>query len=85
MNAADQSTDSMIVGPDVLAPYDEVQFSVKGAAAATWEVDIADDNIISYSVDNDVLNIVVLTTKAYRKGFDIKYGDLKKHIVIKSL
>lgn len=85
MNAADQSTDSMIVGPDVLAPYDEVQFSVKGAAAATWEVDIADDNIISYSIDNDVLNIVVLTTKAYRKGFDIKYGDLKKHIVIKSL
>ena len=85
MNAADQSTDSMIVGPDVLAPYDEVQFSVKGAAAAAWEVDIADDNIISYSIDNDVLNIVVLTTKAYRKGFDIKYGDLKKHIVIKSL
>ena len=85
MNAADQSTESMIVGPDVLAPYDEVQFSVKDAAAATWEVDIADDNIISYSIDNDVLNIVVLTTKAYRKGFDIKYGDLKKHIVIKSL
>ena len=85
MNAADQSTESMIVGPDVLAPYDEVQFSVKGAAAATWEVDIADDNIISYSIDNDVLNIVVLTTKAYRKGFDIKYGNLKKHIVIKSL
>ena len=85
MNAADQSTDSMIVGPDVLAPYDEVQFSVKDAAAATWEVDIADNNIISYSIDNDVLNIAVLTTKAYRKGFDIKYGDLKKHIVIKSL
>lgn len=85
MNAADQSTESMIVGPDVLAPYDEVQFSVKDTAAATWEVDIADDNIISYSIDNDVLNIVVLTTKAYRKGFDIKYGDLKKHIVIKSL
>ena len=85
MNAADQSTESMIVGPDVLAPYDEVQFSVKGAAAATWEVDITDNNIISYSIDNDVLNIVVLTTKAYRKGFDIKYGDLKKHIVIKSL
>ena len=85
MNAADQSTDSMIVGPDVLAPYDEVQFSVKGAAAATWEVDIVDDNIISYSIDNDVLNIVVLTTKVYRKGFDIKYGDLKKHIIIKSL
>ena len=85
MNAADQSTESMIVGPDVLAPYDEVQFSAKDAAAATWEVDIADNNIISYSIDNDVLNVVVLTTKAYRKGFDIKYGDLKKHIVIKSL
>lgn len=86
MNAADQSTDSEITGPDVLAPYDEVKFSAKGAAAAEWEVNIADNNIISYSIDdNNDLNIVVLTTKAYRKGFDIKYGDLKKHIIIKSL
>lgn len=86
MNAADQSTDSEITGPDVLAPYDEIKFSAKGAAAAEWEISIADNNIISYSIDdNNDLNIVVLTTKAYRKGFDIQYGDLKKHITIKSL
>jgi len=86
MNAADQSIDSEITGPDVLAPYDEIKFSAKGAAAAEWEVSITDNNIISYSIDNNNdLNIVVLTTKAYRKGFDIKYGDLKKHITIKSL
>ena len=87
MNAADQSEDSAIVGPDVLAPYDEVVYSVRAAAAAyQWQVEIEDDGIISWSIDNDNnLKIVVNTTKAYRKGFDIYYGDLQKHIIIKSL
>ena len=40
---------------------------------------------ITYTIDNNNLTINVVTTKAYRKGFNIKFGDLVKHITIKSL
>ena len=86
MEMAAAVEEPMIFGPDVLSPYDEVQYSTNTSAA--WEVLIPEDagEIISYSVDNDNnLKIVVLTTKAYRKGFNIKCGDIQKHIIIKSL
>lgn len=78
-------TSATIIGSDYLSPYDEVEYIAQNASAAEWIVDIADDGIISWTIDNNVLSIKVLTTKAYRKGFNIKYGDLVKHIVIKSL
>ena len=86
MEVAAAVEEPMILGPDVLSPYDEVQYSTNTTAA--WEVLIPEDagEIISYSIDeNNNLNIVVLTTRAYRKGFNIKCGDIQKHIVIKSL
>ena len=86
MEMAAAVEEPMIFGPDVLSPYDEVQYSTNATAA--WEVLIPEDagEIISYSIDeNNNLNIVVLTTRAYRKGFNIKCGDIQKHIVIKSL
>ena len=86
MEAAAAAEEPIITGPDVLSPYDEVTYSTNTTAA--WEVLIPEDagDIISYSVDeNHKLNIVVLTTRAYRKGFNIKCGNIQKHIVIKSL
>lgn len=80
-----------ITGPDILSPYDEVSYSVSEGAEGAWSVTTAGDknieDLISWSVSqNNTLNVTVLTTKAYRKGFDIKYGQYKsKHITIKSL
>jgi hypothetical protein len=85
MNATDTAAEARIIGSDVLSPYDERDYVVENAGTAEWVVTIDDDNIIDWSVDNNVLHIIVKTTKAYRKGFQIAYGDLVKHITIKSL
>ena len=81
-----QNSATQINGSDVLSPFDERTYSIDNAVADLWSVEIADENIISWTIDaNNNLKITVLTGKAYRKGFDIKYGDLVKHITIKSL
>ena len=86
MDAREQATDATITGPDVLSPYDEVVYTTNSEMmGAEWSVSIADEGIISYSVVDNKLKIVVNTTKAYRQGFTIQYGDLKKKITIKSL
>ena len=86
MDAREQATDATITGPDVLSPYDEVVYTTNSEmVGAEWSVSIADEGIISYSVVDNKLKIVVNTTKAYRQGFTIQYGDLKKKITIKSL
>lgn len=87
MEAREQVEELTISGPDTLSPYDEVVYSVNRPLVGTnWAVTIEDEGIITYFVDdNNNLKIVVNTTKAYRKGFTIQYGDVKKKIVIKSL
>ena len=92
LKAEQESLESKILGPDTIAPYDEgIEYEAINAAAAAWEVSLSADaagnisDYISYTIDNNKLVINVVTTKAYRKGFNIKYGDLVKHITIRSL
>ena len=74
-----------MLGPDVLAPWDSGIYYVENAAPAEWEV-TAPAGLIEFSIDSDnKLHIDVIYGKSYKAGFDIKYGDLTKHIVIKSL
>ena len=90
MNQEQETADAVILGPDTLAPYDEnIQYKAVNSAAAAWQISTLDgtdiNNYISYTTDENILRINVVTSKAYKKGFNIKYGDLIKHIVIKSL
>jgi hypothetical protein len=92
MQAEAASVESTIIGPDVLSPYDENIVYKAINADGAWEVSLTSaaagsiDDYISYSIDdNNNLIINVTTTKAYRKGFNIIYGDLIKHVTIKSL
>lgn len=79
----------VIEGPEYLSPYDEYTYTTNSSmVGVNWEVLIpeGDENIISYSIDDEGgLHIIVETTKAYKKGFVIKYGDLIKRIIIESL
>lgn len=85
-----QSAEAAIIGPDTLAPYDtKIQYkAVNVEDGSTWEVVAVpggDLSAISYYTQDNSLFINVETSKSYKKGFNIKYGDLTKHIVIKSL
>ena len=85
-----QSAEAAIIGPDTLAPYDtKIQYkAVNVQDGSTWEVVAVpggDLSAISYYTQDNSLFINVETSKSYKKGFNIKYGDLTKHIVIKSL
>lgn len=74
-----------IIGPDTLSPYDNVVYTGL-PEGREWTVEAPAQGLIDYSIDDEnKLHIEVLTTKAYRKGFDICYGDSKRHITIKSL
>lgn len=91
-NQEQETVESVILGPDVVSPYDEgIIYEAKNAAAADWEVSLTEDaagqlsDYVSYTIDGNKLTLSVVTTKAYRKGFNIKYGNLVKHITIKSL
>ena len=91
-NEKQATIESVILGPDVVSPYDEnIVYEVKNAAVADWEVSLTEgaagqlSDYVSYTIDGNKLTLSVVTTKAYRKGFNIKYGDLVKHITIKSL
>lgn len=91
MKKETESVESSIIGPDTLSPYDEGIVYQAINAEGSWEVSLMPDaagnigDYITYTIDNNNLTINVVTTKAYRKGFNIKFGDLVKHITIKSL
>lgn len=80
-----------IIGPDTLAPYDEMTYTVDGDITGEWSLvasgDVFIDSLIEYTVDpsNKAIKITVVTTRSYRKGFDLKYGDLSKHITISTI
>lgn len=73
-------------GPDVLAPYDTATYSVVGAPAAAWILksggSVPIDELVSYTIDGNNLNLEVIYTKTYRKGFDIINGDNSIHVSI---
>lgn len=93
MKQEQQTQDAVIIGPDVLSPYDRnIKYVVKNAADGAWKLQLTAaaagetlNKYISYTIDGDTLVINVETSKSYKKGFDIKYGDITKHITIKSL
>ena len=82
-----------LLGPDSVAPYDVAIYKVENAASGSWSVAAAAnstkplEDLVSYSVDNETneLTVKVISGKSYKPGFDISYGELTKHVVIKSL
>ena len=87
-----QSTNAAIVGSSVLSPYDtDIKYSILNSpAGAAWSVtssgSAAIQDLVSYTIDsNNNLIITVVTSKAYKPGFDITYGSIKKHVTIKTL
>ena len=81
-----------LIGPDVVAPYDVTRYRVENVASGTWTVAAAAgsktiDQLVRSSVDPETneLIIEVISGKSYKPGFDISYGDLTKHVIIKSL
>lgn len=82
-----------ILGPDTVAPYDIATYKVENIQDGSWTVATAADStknineLVSYSIDNETneLKINVISGKSYKPGFDISYGNITKHIVIKSL
>lgn len=79
-----------ILGAEYLSPYDVFVYRVPDGAVGAWDVQPVGDarleDLLKYEILSDnSLQITILTTKAYKKGFYISYGDLKKHIYIKSL
>lgn len=88
----EQTTEPTIIGSDTLSPFDEnIKYTVLNGGAGAWSVILPTSaaaklqDLISYSIDGDNLYITVKTTKSYRSGFDIKYGNATKHVTIKSL
>jgi len=82
----------MIIGPDALAPYDIGIYTVENAEQGSWSVAAVANStksieeLISYTIDDmNRLHINVIYGKSFKAGFDISYGDLTQHIVIKSL
>ena len=82
-----------LIGPDVVAPYDIARYKVENAESGSWVVAAAANStkpitdLVRYSIDSTTNELVleVIYGKSYKSGFDISYGDLQKHIVIKSL
>ena len=85
-------SEAVIIGPSEVAPYDLGIYTIENASEGQWEVAAsanstkAIDELVKYNIDDDnKLHIEVVIGKSYKTGFDIKYGDLIKHVVIKSL
>lgn len=83
----DQTIDSTayIQGPGTLYPFDINTYTIKNLniEAGAWSVsDPSIAKIIKISQDNLTATIEVITGRSNLKGFDIKYGDLLKHITI---
>lgn len=74
-----------IEGPEVLAPYDEVIYSVPIDTEGSWSLSAKDGLVEMQNVNDFATKIKVITTKVYRKGFDLKFGNLSKHIIIKTV
>ena len=83
---------STIIGPDVVAPFDFATFTIENPVdGESWSVESVENSskplseLIRYSIEDNKLKIEVIASKSFKQGFNIKYGDLIKHIIIKSL
>lgn len=81
-----------IQGPSVVAPYDSAVYFAENAAAAQWSVEAIENSsklitdLVTYSIDEqNQLHLDVVSGKTFKAGFDIKYGDLIKHVTIESV
>lgn len=89
--AAAEEKEPTIIGSSTLSPYDKnVKYRIKNSSGGAWSVSTPSgapaDDIVSYTIDdNNNLYISVITNKAYEPGIDICYGEVKKHINIKTL
>jgi len=79
-----------ILGADYLSPYDVFVYKAPSGIEGEWSLNAVGDadlaDLIKYEILSDnSLKVTVVTTKAYKKGFEINYGDAKKKVSIKSL
>lgn len=89
------TAEAAIIGADTLSPYDEnIKYYVVNDKGGSWSVTLPSgaaastqvSDIVSYTIGGDgSLYLTVETTKAYKLGININYGDITKHVAIKSL
>lgn len=82
----------MITGKEILYPGDSVFYTFENLDIHNATVELIPDGtgkklnqIISWKIVDDKMQIEVVSMKKYKKGFDIKCGDTVKHVTIESL
>ena len=81
-------TQPWIDGSSVARPYDTLKYVVKNVEEeAEWslDVDASIASIVNISESGQTVTIHINTSKGYEDGFSISYGQLSKHINLKSL
>lgn len=82
----------MITGKEILYPGDSVFYAFENLDIHNATVELIPDGtgkklnqIISWKIVDNKMQIEVVSMKKYKKGFDIKCGDTVKHVTIESL
>ena len=81
-------TQPWIDGSSVARPYDTLKYIAKNVEEeAEWslDVDASIASIVNISESGQTVTIHINTSKGYEDGFSINYGQLSKHINLKSL
>lgn len=81
-----------ITGKETLYPGDSVFYTFENLDIHNATVELIPDGtgkklnqIISWKIVDNKMQIEVISMKKYKKGFDIKCGDTVKHVTIESL
>lgn len=81
-----------ITGKEILYPGDSVFYTFENLDANNATVELISDGtgkklnqIISWKIVDNKMQIEVISMKKYKKGFNIKCGDTVKHVTIESL
>lgn len=86
------TTEPTIIGKEILYPGDSVFYTFENLDANNATVELISDGtgkklnqIISWKIVDNKMQIEVISMKKYKKGFNIKCGDTVKHVTIDSL
>ena len=81
-----------ITGKEILYPGDSVFYTFENLDANNATIELISDGtgkklnqIISWKIIDNKMQIEVISMKKYKKGFNIKCGDTVKHVTIESL
>ncbi len=86
------TTEPTIRGKDILYPGDSTSYTFENLNIQDATVELVPDGtgkklnqILSWKIVDNKLQIEVISMKKYKKGFNIKCGDTIKHVTIESL